>query len=65
MNKGFFLAQKQDDGTPGRPIGNEDGAIMMFEELEVAVRAMQDLPTNLAPMGVFQVNISFVGEVII
>ena len=44
MNEGFFLAKKLPDGAPGRPLGNEDGAIMVWEDLAAANRALAELP---------------------
>lgn len=64
VSQGFFLAQRLADGTPGRPIGNEDGAVMMFEELEVAREVIAKLSEEDCPLAIFKVNLVYVGEVI-
>lgn len=72
MNVGFFIAQKQDDGTPGRPIGmaiddsEVDGGIMMFEELPHAIQARERMQADMGTeLSIFKVNLAFVGEVIL
>ena len=66
MNCGFFLAQKLPDGGPGKPIGSgDDGAIAMFEDLDVAVQVRDSLAGELGPLSIFRVNLVFVGEVIL
>lgn len=64
MSQGYFIALKKPDGSPDRPIGNDDGAISMFEDLGMAVRVAENLSTPDQPLHVFQVNLVFVGEVL-
>ena len=64
LNRGFFIAQKQSDGSPGRPVGNGAGAIMMFEDLEKALEVKRALEVGHGALGVFAVNMSFAGEVV-
>ncbi len=64
MNFGFFIAQKQEDGSPGRPVGNEDGAIMMFEDLDVAKGVRDNMQEEGAPLAIFKVNLVYAGEVL-
>jgi len=64
LDQGFFIAQKQQDGSPGRPIGNDDGAIMMFEELDKASEVRKNMEVEHGPLSVFRVNMVFVGEVV-
>lgn len=63
-NQGFFIAQRQPDGSPGRPIGNDDGAIMMFEELDKVLEVRKEMEAEHGPLGVYKVNMVFAGEVI-
>jgi hypothetical protein len=65
VNQGFFIAQKLPDGTPGKPVGNDDGAIMMFEEFDKAVTVRQELQREHGPLSIFRVNLVFAGEVLI
>ena len=65
MNEGFFVAQKLADGSLGRPVGNDDGAIMLFEELERAAAVRLSLLEESSDLAVFKVNLVFVGEVIL
>ena len=65
MNQGFFLAQKLPDGSPGRPIGNDAGAISMFEELDKALEVRRMMEAEHGPLSVFAVNMSFCGEVVV
>ena len=64
MNCGYFIAQKQPDGTPGRPIGNEEDAIMLFEDLEKAREVQLTMSAEHGPLSVFKVNLVFAGEVL-
>ena len=63
-DQGFFIAQRLADGSPGRPIGNDDGAIMLFDDLGKALEVRTCMEAEHGPLGVFKINISFVGEVI-
>lgn len=63
-NQGYFIAQKLPDGTPGRPIGNDDGAIMMFEDLEKVCDVRNAMLEEHGPLSIFIVNIVFAGEVL-
>ena len=65
INSGFFVAEKLPDGSPGRPIGNEDGAIMLFEDLALADRVRSGAAPENGPLTIFKVNIVFAGEVLI
>jgi hypothetical protein len=62
MDAGFFIAQKQEDGTPGRPVGNDDGSIAVFEELDTALKVRDALTAEHGKLSVFKINISFAGE---
>ena len=63
INAGYFIAQKDQDGSPGRPIGNEDGAIMLFDDLAVARKVRDDSLAECGQMYIWRVNISILGEV--
>ena len=63
-NQGFFIAQKLTDGSPGCPIGNDAGAIMMFEDLVKALDVKRAMEMEHGPLSVFAVNMSFCGEVV-
>ena len=45
----YFLIRKNEDGTPGQPVANEDDAIMAFTSIEKAkgVRKMFEEPLVL------------------
>jgi len=64
MNQGYLLAEKLEDGSPGRPIGNEEGAVMLFDDLAVAQRIRDDMSDGELRLCVFRVNISISGEAI-
>ena len=64
-DQGFFIAQRLPDGSPGRPIGNDDGSIAMFEDLDVARKTREDLTPEHGPLSIFSVNMVFSGEVIL
>jgi hypothetical protein len=64
-DQGFFIAQKLLDGSPGRPIGNEDSAIMLFEDLCVAQKVRDELSSEHGPLSIFKVNMVFCGEVVL
>ena len=36
MTEVYFLIRKNEDGTPGQPVANEDDAIMAFTTIEKA-----------------------------
>ena len=59
----YFIAKKKQDGSPGKPIGNEVGAIMVFEELEVARGTCEVLSREHGQLSIFAMNIVVVGEV--
>ena len=65
MDAGFFIAQKQEDGTPGRPVGNDDGSIAVFEELDTALEVRDSLAAEHGKLSIFRINISFSGEVLV
>lgn len=65
MQFAFFIASKTADGTLGKPIGNDDGAIMFFEELEAAIEVKNGLVKEHGPLHIFRMNMSFAGEVLI
>ena len=65
MDQGFFLAQRQEDGSPGRPIGNDDAAIMLFDDLANAVRVRDGMLAECGPLGIFKLNVVLVGEVVV
>jgi hypothetical protein len=53
------------DGTPGRPVGNDDGAIMMFEDLDKAIQVKAELEKEHGKLTLFKVNLVFTGEVLL
>lgn len=65
MNQGFFIAKKKPDGSPGIPIGNEDEAISMFDDLEKAVKVKDEMEAIHGKLSIFRVSIVHMGEVII
>lgn len=65
MNQGFFIAQKLADGSPGKPVGNDDGAIMLFEDFDKAIIVRGGLEKEHGALGIFRVNLVFAGEVLI
>jgi hypothetical protein len=64
-DQGFFIAQLLPDGSPGRPIGNDDGSIAMFEDLDVAKSTRDSLLAEHGPLSIFSVNMVFSGKVIL
>ncbi len=64
INTGFVLAKKQSDGSMGRPVGNEDGAVMVFDDLEIARIVQKNMETSHGALSIFIANISFSGEVL-
>ena len=46
-------------------MGNEDGAIMVFDDLAAARLAMFSLVGEMGPLSIFRLNISIVGEVVL
>ena len=64
INQGFFIAKKQTDGSPGRPVGNEEGAIMLFEDLEVSTKVKDSMASEHGPLSIFRVNLVLAGEVL-
>ena len=63
---GFFIAEKQADGSPGRPLGNEDGAIMLFDDLDTVRSARDTYSKELGhPLSIFKIAITPAGEVIL
>lgn len=66
INQGFFIAQRQADGSPGKPIGDEEtGAIMMFEELDSALEVKSRLQAEHGQLSIFKINLVFAGEVVL
>jgi len=65
FDEGFFIAQKLPGGGPGRPIGNEDGAIMVFEELALVAKIRGEMAKEHGSLGIFRINVVLVGEVIL
>ena len=71
VSQGFFIAQKKQDGSPGRPIGTGDfekdgnGPLLLFEDLEEATRVRAELVKSTGPLSIFQVNLVMAGEVIL
>jgi hypothetical protein len=65
MNSGYFIAKKLPDGTPGRPIGNEEDAISLFEDLDLAVKVRDSMLPEHGELSVFKINVAFVGEVLL
>lgn len=64
MNQGYVIAKKNADGDMGRPIGNDEGAIALFEELDLAVKVRNSMVPEHGPLSVFIVNLVFAGEVV-
>lgn len=64
MNTAYLIARKQPDGSPGQPVGNDEGAVMVFEEIGDANRVRNSLSTTSEPLSVFAVNLVIVGEVV-
>jgi hypothetical protein len=65
MNKGYFIAEKLENGKPGKPLGNEDGAIMMFDELDLALPVIGALKADNPRLSLFQTEVTITGEVIL
>ena len=65
FDQGFFIAQKLPDGGPGRPIGNDDGAISVFDDLGVATKVRDDMLAEHGLLGIFKINVALAGEVLI
>lgn len=62
---GYFIASKNADGSPGKPVGNEDGAVMVFDDLAAAKAARGSLVVEMGQLSIFQVNVSILGEVVL
>jgi hypothetical protein len=66
MEKGYFIAQKLANGTPGRPVGSEeDSGIMLFEDLNQARAVRDNMSLEHGALSIFVVNLGMVGEVIL
>ena len=65
MDSAFFIAKRQEDGAPGFPIGNDDGAISIFEDLDTAVKVQGEMEKEYGPLAIFKINVAFVGQVLI
>lgn len=63
MNQGYFIAQREPDGSPGKPIGNEDGAIMLFDSKEQAQKVLDEMTKDVTDLRLYMVNYVVVGEV--
>jgi hypothetical protein len=64
MDVGYFIAERQPDGRPGKPAGNDDGAIMVFEELDPAKSARDRISREISrEMAIYKLSIRLVGEV--
>lgn len=48
MAEVYFLIQKNEDGTPGDPVANEDDAIMAFTTIEKAKEVAKQFDEKLA-----------------
>lgn len=59
----IFLAEEREDGTPGKPIGNEQGAIMVFEDGEMARTVWNELRETIPTLAMFGASISVVGKI--
>ena len=64
MSQGFFLAMRQDDGSPGNTVGNDLGATMVFEDVAAAAAARESLRESYGKLAIFCINIVVVGEVL-
>lgn len=66
LDRGYFMATKKDDGTMGRPIGDDEtGAVMLFDDLDT-VRSFAkkfEVGEGCGKLCVFAVNLVVVGEV--
>lgn len=61
MDKGYFLAEVQPDSSPGRPIGDNNGAIMVFDDRELAFETLKK--TGIDGLAVFLLNVQVIGRV--
>lgn len=70
MGKGYFIAQKTADGSPGRPIGADEfvrdgnGPFLLFEDLDEAKKVKDQLVSQIGPLSIFCVNIVLSGELV-
>jgi hypothetical protein len=64
IDSGFFIAQRLPDGSPGRPVGNSDGAMSLFEDLSVARKVKEDMEQEVGPLAIFRLNVVYCGEVV-
>lgn len=64
MDKCYVIVQKTADGSPGRPVGDENGAIAVFEDSEQASKVLNDMKEDVPNLGIFRLNISMAGEVL-
>lgn len=70
MGKGYFIAQKTPDGSPGRPIAADEfvkdgsGPFLLFEDLDEAKMVRDQLASQIGPLSIFCVNIVLSGELV-
>ena len=67
MSNAIMIAEVTDEGGAGKPIGNEDGAVLIFEDEATAARVLETLRTgkirNLGNLALFAVNMAVVGRI--
>jgi hypothetical protein len=61
MDCGFFIAEKLPDGSPGRPVGDQEyDTVALFHTVEKAIQIRDSVNKDLK---IFRLNLVFVGEV--
>jgi hypothetical protein len=67
VSQGYVVAEELEDGSPGRPVGGDDGSVALFDDLGAARAALLSVATDTAhcpKMSVFKVNVAMAGKVI-
>jgi hypothetical protein len=64
ISSAFFVAQRKDDGTPGRPIGAGAG-MLLFESLDDAIEASRSGDGEGGELAVYRINLCFCGQVVL
>jgi hypothetical protein len=68
ITEGYVVAEELENGSPGRPIGNDDGSVALFDNLECArgvLEAVVKESGTVQKLCVFRANVSFAGKVVL
>lgn len=71
IQEAYILSKKNHDGSPGKPVGisaldetNEDGAMLLFEDLAQVRTVMEHVMSEMGELSIFKVSVTLLGEVV-